>query len=398
MHKIYVIGVSNSLNELKHSKLTNQNIPVFAGNTHKERLNQLGIKFSPITPISKANEQIKKHLKTTNVIVLASGDPLFYGFGSTMLRYFPRENIVFTPTVSSIQHSASLFKVGWQDAEILSLHGRKHLHIAGFVLQKKKTFILTDNNNTPNAIAKQIDEYLNSIDAVNLGDNLVFHVAENIGAENQKLTTGNIKEIANQSFASLNVLIIVNDNIQNETYPFGLLEEDISHSRGLITKNEVRAASIHTLNLPRHGVLLDIGGGSGSISVEAAGICSDLTIYTIEQKEEELVNIKNNIKKFNRFNITPIPGRAEDTLSTLPQPDRIFVGGSSGALKEIIEFADKKLPMGGLIVINSVLKKTKDEALKLMKQHNFAIRTSTISVERDDKVFNPITIIRGEKI
>ncbi len=119
-------------------------------------------------------------------------------------------------------------------------------------------------------------------------------------------------------------------------YQFGLTEDSIQHSRGLITKNEVRAATLHQLQLPRKGVFWDIGAGSGSLSIEAARANPHLTVYAIEHKEEELENIKNNIVKFGCYNIVPIFGRAPEALVALPDPDRVFIGGSSGSLPDIV--------------------------------------------------------------
>lgn len=397
MHKIYVIGVNDNLDELASSNVLKNDLPIFTGNTHKERLSEMGLTSHDITPIAESVNKIKELLAQTDVIVLASGDPLFYGIGSTLLRYFESENIIIKPTTSSIQRAASLFRISWQDGKIVSLHGKNHPHIAGKILQNHKSFILTDNVNTPDDIARKIKQYIEEIDAVELSENIVFHVAENIGREEQKIITGSIEEIASQNFAPLNVLIVVNENKQKNSPAFGLTEDDINHSRGLITKSEVRAASLHALSLPRQGTLWDVGGGSGSISIEAAGLCPEATIFTIEQKDEELLNIKSNIKKFGRYNIISKSGRAEEVIKTLPKPDRIFVGGSGGAIENIIQHASKVLPQNGIIVVNSVLEKTAIDAKQHMQSYGFNIQISKISVERDDHKFNTITIIRGVK-
>ena len=130
----------------------------------------------------------------------------------------------------------------------------------------------------------------------------------------------------------------------NNDFPdaLGLTEDEVVHSRGLITKSEVRAATIHQLRLPKTGVFWDVGAGSGSISIEAARSHPELTLFAIEHKMEEIANIKANIRKFGCYNIIPVFGKAPEELTDLPAPDRIFVGGSSGTLSAIAEIAKNR--------------------------------------------------------
>jgi precorrin-6Y C5,15-methyltransferase (decarboxylating) len=228
-------------------------------------------------------------------------------------------------------------------------------------------------------------------------------VAEDIGLESQRLFSGSLVETVQETFSPLNVLYIEHRGCkQNPCITFGLTEDDIIHSRGLITKNEVRAATLHQLALPDTGVLWDVGAGSGSISIEAGRSHPGLTVYAIEHKQEEIANIKANIRQFGCYNVVPVFGKAPEILSSLPAPDRIFVGGSSGTLPALAELADKLLPTDGRIVINGVIEKTIKEAPLLLAQHNFTARTTTISVTRTDcsnktVTFNPITITTGSR-
>ena len=133
---------------------------------------------------------------------------------------------------------------------------------------------------------------------------------------------------------------------------FGLKETEIAHSRGLITKDEVRAVSVHALRLPDRGVLWDIGGGSGALSIEAARLCPDLSIFSIEKDPEQLALMARNRSAFAAANMTVVPGRAPEVLASLPSPDRVFVGGSGGYLEGIID-AIKTFMKKGIIVVNA---------------------------------------------
>ena len=162
---------------------------------------------------------------------------------------------------------------------------------------------------------------------------------------------------------------------------FGLSETEIIHSRGLITKNEVRAVTIHKLSLPQRGVLWDIGAGSGSVSIEAARLYPELKVFAVEKDEEQIRNIKENRTKFDATNIEIIKGQAPDVLINLPVPDRVFIGGSGGAIKEIIEFVSSKIS-SGIVVINAITIETLNEAIKSLENKGFVVEVSEISVSR----------------
>ncbi len=186
------------------------------------------------------------------------------------------------------------------------------------------------------------------------------------------------------------------------SFCFGLTEDEISHSRGLITKNEVRAVTLHQLQLPRQSIFWDIGAGSGSISIEAARTNPRLTVYAVEHKEEELHNIKENIRRYGCFNVIPVSGRAPEVLANLPAPDRVFIGGSSGSLADIVRLVAGRLTADGRLVINGVIKKTITTAPQYMREAGFTVTRSVINVSRKSKNntvqnFNPITIMAGTR-
>lgn len=400
MANIHIIGVAENLAELGNfpPQFWQKTALIIATSRYKELMDQelIAGKFKAISPLSEAIKAAQE--AHGPVVIVASGDPLFYGIGNTLLKHFRAEELNFHPSLSSIQKACALCKTAWHDAQILSLHGRQHPHIAGKILPHHKSIILTDSCNNPQAIAKGILHYLEVIEAMEMAGNIRLAVAENLGAEHECLHYLNLVEASQKEYAPLNVLIIFNDNRMAALSPFGLREDDIYHSRGLITKNEVRAASIHALNLPAQGIMWDVGAGSGSVSIEAARINPELTIYAIEQRPEEIANIKANIKKFSCYNIIPLHGRAEDFLDDLPQPERIFVGGSGGALEIITAKAKEVLPENGRLVVNSVLPKTADEAPRFMRAQQMEVYSSCIRVSRSTPEhieFNPITIIIG---
>lgn len=411
MSKLFVIGVAGDTISPAAIDILRNCSHVFATPRLQKLVSDLPIEIHNISPVAETIAEIAKIREDTkladsvNVAVLASGDPLFYGIGKTLLAHFPADYIAFYPAVSSVQQACALCKTPWDDATIVSLHGRKNQHIPGLVLQHEKCILLTDSNNSPNSICRDILDYLLLIGDDKKGSEIKVMVAENIGMDEERIFSGTLTETIDIKFSPLNVLLIIPPPAAHtKIFPasFGLTEEDIVHSRGLITKNEVRAATIHQLCLPQTGILWDVGAGSGSISIEAARSHPSLTIFAIEHKKEEIANIQANIRKFCCYNIIPVLGKAPDALVDLPQPDRIFVGGSSGTLPALCEMAGRLLPAGGRIVINGVIEKTIKEAPVLLDQYGFSTTSTSISVTRTDSrkktvPFNPITITTGSR-
>ncbi len=401
MFKLYVIGIDEpALSARQESLLATCSLIV--GTRRFELMTaRFRAAFQSITPLAESFAAIGRHLPLGNVAVLASGDPLFYGIGRRLLAEFPEEAIEIHPALSSVQRACALFRLPWDDAEVVSLHGRPCAHLPGLLLAPGKHIVLTDAHHCPDRIAEKLLDYLCLVDEQRLPGDVMMLVAENIGLPNERVFRGTLAEGAARKFSELNILCLIVPEAPGLPDTFlGLCEEELFHSRGLITKNEVRAATLHALRLQPCGTFWDIGAGSGSLSVEAARMNPRLTIFAIEQKDEELQNIKKNIAKFRCFNIVPVPGRAPEALERLATPDRIFVGGSGGSLSAILELAARRLAQSGILVVNGVLDKTVDEAPALMRKLGFSVTTSVIRVTRTgadgvERQFNPITIMTG---
>ena len=400
-NKLHIIGISSQKLSTSQENLLAGCSLITGGKRLLQLCKDIPVKTSTITPLDTALSTIGEALKQGNVAVLASGDPLFFGIGKRLIQEFGTETVQVQPALSSMQEAFARFKIPWDDARLISLHGRKHTHIPGILMAHAKTFVFTDHANSPDKLAAGIIYYLKLIGEHSLLDNYKVLVAEDLGSDDENLFTGSLLETAATSFSPLNVMCLLRPEKEAEC-TFGLRETEIHHSRGLITKDEVRAMTLHRLRLPREGVFWDVGGGSGSISIEAARMNPDLTLYAIERKDEELENIKANICKYGCYNIIPVAGNALDVLGSLPDPQRVFIGGNGGQLEGIIKEAADRLPLGGWLVANGVIEKTITLAPKFMKSHGLTVTTSRITFSRTDgdgkeKTFNPITIIAGGK-
>ena len=357
-----------------------------------------------------------------SLVLLASGDPFFFGIGRRMVQEFGKERIEVIPDLSSMQVAFARINVPWDDAFCISVHGgpdiakRRALpyevqDIPRLLEKHGKLAILTDRQNNPAEIARVVNSAFRNPHSA-----LTIHVCEHLGYPDERIWTGSVSEAAGMTFADPNVVIIQESGVpesagrfgtgrsQKSEVRFGLREEEIEHERGLITKDEVRAVTLHKLRLPLTGVLWDIGAGSGSVSLEAARLCPDLRIIAVEKEQERIKSIKANMDRYHALNVEIIHGSAPDALMALPAPDRVFIGGSGGNVGDIVKLVAEKMQTG-IMVINAVTLDTLNDSLASLERHGYSVEVSEISVSRSKIVggkrlmsaLNPVFIVTGER-
>ena len=206
---------------------------------------------------------------TGPVVVLTSGDPLFFSIGRYLLRNLPETDLEFVPNVSSVQYAFAKIRQPWDDAIFVSAHGRGMTGTVDQVVAHDKIAILTDEVNTPRGIASELIERGR--------DGYTAYLCENLGTADEKITHTDLKGLLNIHAAPLNVLILIKEYESGGegAGPFlGIPDEDFASVKKLITKEEVRAVSLAKLRLRQDMTLWDIGAGSGSISIEADHLLS----------------------------------------------------------------------------------------------------------------------------
>ncbi len=403
MSVIELVGICGGTPDPAAREILGRCPAVVAGRRHRSLLaGHRGIHI-PMTPLADMVHRLEEALDRGDVCVLASGDPLFFGIGRTLLAHFPPERLRIHPALSAVQLACARFRVPWDDLVFRSLHGREHIDLPGRILSHPRVMLFTDPGNSPDRVAAALLAYLREIGADRLAETIRVRVAENLGMADERLHDGNLAEIAATTFSSLNLVLVEQAAAPGPLFRFGLHEDELYHSRGLITKSEVRAAILHGLRLPESGVFWDVGGGSGSVSVEAARLCPELTVCCVERRPEEQENIRRNIRKFRTWNVRLVTGTAPGALAALPGPDRVFIGGSGGHLQAIIEVSASRLRPGGRLVVSAVQEQTAARAPGWLAQAGLQVHQSRIRVSRwqddetDARVFNPITLITGEK-
>jgi len=335
------------------------------------------------------------------VVVLASGDPLFFGIGRYLLRNLPDADIEFVPNVSSVQYAFAKIREPWDDAVFVSAHGRGMKGAVDQVVAHDKIAILTDEVNTPRAIATELLERGR--------DGYSAYLCENLGTAEETITHTDLKGLLDIPAAALNVLILIKEYEAGDDGAgpcLGIPDEDFATVKKLITKEEVRAVSLAKLRLRQDMTLWDIGAGSGSVSIEADHLMPNGRVFAVERNPQCLAFFKENLQKFNSRNITLIEEEAPACLDDLPDPDRVFVGGSGGHLWKILAAVDGRLSTGGRVVLNAVTLDALTSATDFFENANYELEVTTVNISRtrpltDYKMFeafNPVFVMAAVKI
>ncbi len=333
-------------------------------------------------------------------VVLASGDPLFFGIGRLLLRNLPAERLEFVPNVTSIQYAFAKIREPWDDAVFVSAHGRGVKGAVDRIVANDKAAVLTDAVNTPAAIAQEL---------IDRGrDGYSAFLCENLGTADERIIETDVKGLVEVDAAPLNVLILIKayESADAQYVPtLGIPDDQFATVRKLITKEEVRVVTLAKLKLRHDMTLWDVGAGSGSISIEADHLLPNGRIFAIERNEECRAFIKQNLGKFNTRNVALVEGVAPECLDDLPDPDRVFIGGSGGQLWKILEIVDRRLPADGRIVLNAITLDTLTSAIEFFDNSGYEVEVTTVNIARtrpltDYKMFeayNPVYILSAVK-
>lgn len=342
-------------------------------------------------------EQLKGTDKRT--VVLGSGDPNFFGIARFLLRNLPKERIEIFPNVTSVQYAFAQIKEPWDDAIFVSVHGRGLKGAVDRIVAAEKVAVLTDKTNSPAAIAREL--------IARGAEGYEAWLCENLGLPGEKFTRTDVKGLLELPAAELNILILIKAwEPQLAQYPvIGIDDDEFATAKKLITKQEVRAVTLAKLRLQDDLIMWDIGAGSASVSIEASNLMPNGRIFALERNPQYLSFIRDNLKKFVARNVVLIEAFAPEGLDDLPDPDRVFIGGSGGMLEEIIDAVDRRLKPDGVIVLNAVTLDTLTKAVEFLEDHGYTVEVACINVAKtkgltEYKMFeshNPVYIITAWK-
>jgi len=346
------------------------------------------------------NDKSKSADADKQIVVLASGDPLFYGIGRWFSKQFSAQDLHFYPAVSSIQAACHVLGLALQDTDVLSLHGRPLAQIRKTLKPFQTLIVLSDKLSRPQALAQECIQ-AGFLDAT-------ITVCETLGYAEQRITNFKVTDLSesDQHFDPLHLSVIKTENVSNikkgsntkalilPSFP-GIPDEafmtNAEPGKGMLTKREVRLAILSLMQTNNADVIWDIGAGCGSVAVELAYWNKLVQVHAIEHHADRVACLEQNRARFgvvSQLNI--VNGSAPECLSDLPSPSKIFIGGSDGRLTELLQMAWEALPVDGLLVASAVTENSKQHLMNFMQSRENAkdseLETLQIAVSKGSQL------------
>ena len=311
------------------------------------------------------------------VSILVSGDVGFFSLAKTISGKLPDCECVRFCGISSLVYFAQQLQMSWDDAKIISMHGRRQNFIE--------------------ACAKLCRFGLGGVQV---------YIGENLSYDNENISSMKAEEAAQKQFSSLSVMMIINKDAKTLAHSVHGLNDDLfMRSKVPMTKQEIRAVSISKLMPQETDVIYDIGAGTGSCSIELALQAGRGMVYAFERNPEAVQLIEKNKELFGVENLTVIAGEASEKLEEMPVPDCVFIGGSGGNLCKMLDTIYAK-NVNCRVVINAITVETLIEVVEYYKQHEvyaldivnvFAARAKKLGAYNLMMSQNPVYIMTALK-
>ncbi|MGD9251561.1 MAG: precorrin-6y C5,15-methyltransferase (decarboxylating) subunit CbiE [Desulfobacterales bacterium] len=342
-------------------------------------------------------ELITQEMTSRRIVVLASGDPLYFGIGAYLLRTLGRDRVRVWPNINTVAAAAARVGKSWQDITVVSLHGRDQDHCLIEALnQGNDLAVFTDARHSPVWLAELMLK--------NGPGEARMCVLERMGYPQERVRWFAPHQVMGEEFQEPNLVLIETGVRPVGERPYlGIPENDLDHQSGLITKSEVRAVALSKLRLKARLVFWDLGAGSGAVAIEACSLIPGGQIFAVEKNHQRADQIRSNRLRFGASAIQVIEAELPAGLEELPAPDRVFIGGGGQALAATIETAAARLKTGGVLVVNTVLLDSLNTALATMKRQGFDTDVTQIQISRSRpmpngermEALNPVWIVRG---
>jgi precorrin-6Y C5,15-methyltransferase (decarboxylating) len=273
---------------------------------------------------------LEENLGRQRPVIVASGDPLFYGVARYLCDRMGKERFEVFPHVSSMQLAFARVKESWEEAYLTNLATHPLDSVLDRIRTAETVGLFTTEADNPGSIARAL--------LINGLDYFRAYVCENIGAPDERVTQGELSDLEGMEFAPLNVMILKRKagrpdmpRRPGKLRAFGNPDDVFAQSRpksGLVTQAEVRALALAQLDIHSGSIVWDVGAGSGSVAIEAASLAHPGRVYAIEQDAADYHLILANAETFGVRNLSAVHGTAPAVFKGLPPPDAVFVGGT----------------------------------------------------------------------
>ncbi|HEY1509996.1 MAG TPA: precorrin-6y C5,15-methyltransferase (decarboxylating) subunit CbiE [Solirubrobacteraceae bacterium] len=306
--------------------------------------------------------------------VLASGDPGFFGIVRTLSERVGADRLDVHPAPSSVAIAFGRLGIPWDDAVVVSAHGRDPRAALAAALRHPKVAILTSPANDPAWFAARL-----------IGRRLV--VAQRLGHPDEQIRSATAEELTGQAFADPNVLLVFGDEDANgeraHAWPprtpsrWALADDQFSHRAGMVTKAEVRALALARLGPGLGDLIWDVGCGSGSVAIECARLGA--AVVAIDSDADAIERTTANARA-HHVPIRTVAGTAPDALAELPDPDAVFVGGGGDRLEPILDICAARA--GRAVVVTLALVERVGPVISQLASHGLEAEATMLQASR----------------
>ncbi len=298
-------------------------------------------------PLTNAFDTLESRSQGGAVVVLATGNPLWYGVANALVRRFGAQRVRVCPHASAFDLACA--RLGWSEADVdtLTLHGRPPAGIQSFIQPGARLLVLSEGRETPGQVAEILTRR-------GFGPSKLA-VLEHLGGAAERILAGTAESWNPGDLADLNLLAVhcrPGAGAQVLSTSPGLPDDAFQHD-GQLTKREVRAATLSALQPGPEQHLWDIGAGSGSVGIEWMRAARGATAVAVEPQQKRLAMIADNALALGTPSLEIVAGRAPDDLGGLDAPDAVFVGGGVHT-GDILPACWQALKPGGRLVANAV--------------------------------------------
>lgn len=344
------------------------------------------------------------HATGQSALLLAGGDPLFFGAAASLRRWMEAAHgqaglsaLTVIPNISSLQAMAARLKLPWENIPCVSLHGREDYFplwraLAG--ARHRHICLLTDPKNNPKRVAETL--LARGCAAARL------HIFSRLGADDETYFNLSLEEARNFDAPQPNAVILECEATSAHPLILGRDDDSFISEAGLLTKGPARAAAIAALRLEAGHTLWDLGAGSGSVSLEAAALLPDGRVFAVERLPARAEMIFANRRNCGAWQVEIVGGESPVCLAGLPDPDRIFIGGG---VKDSLPTACARLKPGGRLVVNCVLQASLQNALDYLTGLGWPVESVLLQASQGEPLGesfhftaqNPVFILATEK-
>ena len=334
MSRITVIGLDGGALSAEAEGLLEEAALVVGGSRHLEAL---GVEPGRAAVLTGDLSEALGRIEETNgpVVVLASGDPGFFGIVRLLAGRVGWEKLRVLPGGSSVALAFAHAGLPWDDAVTVSAHGRDPRRAVNVCRARPKVAVLTSPEFGPAELARELEGWRRTL-----------FIAERLGGPDERVFRGEATKVAGLQWRDPNVVLVLDEERAvgmrgwvsggiGSSGRWAVPEGNFEHRSGMITKPETRAFILARLGPGPGDLVWDVGAGSGSVAIECARLGA--AAMAIERVPESCARIRANATRHSAY-VQVVEGEAPEALHGLPEPDAVFVGGSGGSFEEIVKF------------------------------------------------------------